>query len=158
MISVSGETAMPTRHKVVSKEIGQLRIYMTPKEKRVSSSYRQKLFGKALYQEIIDAAKQNGILNATAHHTHYGYSGSGKVESGAMSEIPNLSLNLCVELSRPAKSWNCSYATMRTFSRAKSLCISIWSIGIPELWVVQVPSFHPVARFVGTCVLITHSI
>ena len=96
-----GDTAMPTGHKVVSKEIGQLRIYMTPKEKRAGTSYRQKLFGKALYQEIIDAAKRDGILNAVAHHTHYGYSGKGAIESGAMSEIPNLSLNLCVELIAP---------------------------------------------------------
>ena len=96
-----GATEMPTRHKVVSKEIGQLRIYMTPKEKRASTSYRQKLFGKALYQELIDTAKRDGILNAVAHHTHYGYSGKGAVESGAMPEIPNMSLNLCVELIAP---------------------------------------------------------
>ena len=96
-----GDTEMPTRHKVVSKEIGQLRVYMTPKEKRTGAGYRQKLFGKALYQEIIDAAKLDGILNAVAHHTHYGYSGQGMVESGTMSEVPNLSLNLCVELIAP---------------------------------------------------------
>ena len=94
---------MPTRHKVVSKEIGQLRIYMTPKEKRASTSLRKKLFGKSLYQEIIDAAKQAGILNATAHHTYYGYSGDGKIESAGRSEIPNMSLNLCVELLSPRK-------------------------------------------------------
>ena len=94
---------MPTRHRVVSKEIGQLRIYMTPKEKRETTSLRKKLFGKSLYQEIIAAAKEAGILNATAHHTYYGYSGEGKIESGGMSEIPNASLNLCVELISPRK-------------------------------------------------------
>jgi len=98
-----GEQTMPSRHKVTSKEIGQLRIYMTPKEKRKSTSIRHKLFGKSLYQEIIDAAKQSGILNATAHHTYYGYSGEGKIQSGGMSEIPNSSLNLCVELISPRK-------------------------------------------------------
>jgi H+/Cl- antiporter ClcA/PII-like signaling protein len=96
-----GDNAMPARNKVVSKEIGQLRVYLTPKEKRNTAGYRQKLFGKALYQEIIDAAKRDGILNAVAHHTHYGYSGNGKVQSGNMSDIPNMSLNLCVELIAP---------------------------------------------------------
>jgi PII-like signaling protein len=98
-----GEDTMPTRHKVVSKEIGQLRIYMTPKEKRETTSLRKKLFGKSLYQEIINSAKEAGILNATAHHTHYGYSGEGKIEAGGMSETPNMALNLCVELISPRK-------------------------------------------------------
>ncbi len=96
-----GGKPMPARHRIVTKEIGQLRIYMTPGEKRKGAGLRQKLFGKALYQEIIDAAKQDGILNAVAHHTHYGYSGNGKIESGAMSEQPNMELNLCVELIAP---------------------------------------------------------
>jgi PII-like signaling protein len=55
------------------------------------------LFLKPLYQEIIDAAQQEGILNAVAHHTHYGYSGKGKTQRNN-TEIPNPSLNLCVEL------------------------------------------------------------
>lgn len=96
-----GDNAMPTHHKVVSKEIGQLRIYMTPKEKRNTTSYRQILFGKALYQEIIDTAKLDGILNAVAHQTHYGYSGNGKIESYNMPDNQNMSLNLCVELISP---------------------------------------------------------
>jgi PII-like signaling protein len=54
-------------------------------------------FGKPLYQEIIDAAKADGILNAVAHHTHYGYSGNGKIQSNDQ-ELPNSALNLCVEL------------------------------------------------------------
>lgn len=85
---------MPSRHELVSKEIGQLRIFMTPKEKRKTG----RLFGKPLYQEIIDTARRDGLLNAVAHHTHYGYSGNGKIESGSKSDIPNVSLNLCVEL------------------------------------------------------------
>ncbi len=97
-----GET-MPHRHRVVSKEIGQLRIYMTPKEKRKPDGVRQKLFGRSLYQEIIHAAKEAGILNATAHHTYYGYSGEGRIESGRMSDMPNTALNLCVELISPRK-------------------------------------------------------
>jgi PII-like signaling protein len=92
---LTGESAMH-KHSVKSREIGQVRIYMTPRDKRQRKGLRG-MFGKPLYQEIIDAAKADGILNANAHHTHYGYSNNGKVQSNA-SEMPNSSLTLCVEL------------------------------------------------------------
>jgi PII-like signaling protein len=89
-----GGNGMPHKHRVKSQEIGQVRIYMTPREKRKGSS---RFFGRPLYQEIIDAAKTDGILNAVAHHTHYGYCGNGKIQSDN-HELPNAHLNLCVEL------------------------------------------------------------
>lgn len=94
--STNGGNSMPHRHKVKSREIGQVRIYMSPGEKRKGQGIKR-MFSKPLYQEIIDAAKVDGILNATAHHTHYGYSGTGKVQSNNQ-ELPNQMLNLCVEL------------------------------------------------------------
>jgi H+/Cl- antiporter ClcA/PII-like signaling protein len=94
--STNGGSSMHHKHKVSSREIGQVRIYMTPREKRKGTGMKG-LFGKPLYQEIIDAAKADGILNAVAHHTHYGYSGNGKVQSNNQ-ELPNTALNLCVEL------------------------------------------------------------
>lgn len=93
----NGDDDMPHKHKVSSREIGQVRIYMTPREKRGGKGLRGAMFGRPLYQEIIDAAKADGILNATAHHTHYGYSGRGKIQHNA-HEMPNGSLNLCIEL------------------------------------------------------------
>lgn len=91
---------MPHRHNVKSSEIGQVRIYMTPGERRRKSSkgLRNLLGGiPPLYKEIIMAAKQDGLLNATAHHTHYGFSGKGEMQADEM-EISNPSLNMCVEL------------------------------------------------------------
>jgi len=87
---------MTHKHKVTSREIGQVRIYMTPREKRKGAGMKG-FFSKPLYQEIIDAAKADGILSASAHHKHYGYSGDGKIQSNDQ-ELPNSSLNLCVEL------------------------------------------------------------
>lgn len=95
--SDNGDDEMPHRHKVSSREIGQIRIYMTPREKRRGGGLRRSMFGKPLYQEVIDAAKADGIMNATAHHTHYGYSGNGKIQHNN-HEVPNSNLNLCVEL------------------------------------------------------------
>lgn len=92
----NGDNPMPHRHKVASREIGQVRIYMTPRERRKAAGLKG-MFGKPLYQEIIDAAKVDGILNAVAHHTHYGYSGNGKIQANNR-ELPNTALSLCVEL------------------------------------------------------------
>lgn len=91
-----GEEEMSHRYKVSGKEIGQVRIYMTPSDKRTSHKIK-KIFTRPLYQEIIDAAKEDGILNAVAHHTHYGYSGNGKIQSNKL-EMPNDRLSLCIEL------------------------------------------------------------
>jgi PII-like signaling protein len=94
---------MPHRHHVKSREIGQVRIYMTPGERGKSSGNGLKRLLTAnppLYKEIIKAAREDGLLNATAHHTHYGFSGSGKVQDDTM-EISNPAMNLCVELIGP---------------------------------------------------------
>jgi H+/Cl- antiporter ClcA/PII-like signaling protein len=84
------------KHKVRTREIGQVRIYMASRDKKASKGLRG-IFGKPLYQDIIDAAKADGILNANAHNTHYGYSNNGQVQTNN-SELPNPSLTLCVEL------------------------------------------------------------
>jgi H+/Cl- antiporter ClcA/PII-like signaling protein len=76
-------------------EIGQLRIFLTARERR-QKGFRG-LFGKPVYQEIIHAARQDGVLNAVAHRMHFGYSGNGKIEHDDR-EIPNEYLTLCVEL------------------------------------------------------------
>jgi PII-like signaling protein len=91
-----GGNDMPHSHRVISREISQVRIYMTPREKRKRTGVKG-LFGKPLYQEIIDTAKADGILKALAHHTNYGYSGNGKIQAND-HELPNTALNLCVEL------------------------------------------------------------
>lgn len=95
-VTSNGDNLMPHRHQIKSREIGQVRIYMTPLEKRKIKGLRG-MFGKPLYQEIIDAAKADGLLNAAAHHTHYGYSGNGKIQANHQ-ELRNERLNLCVEL------------------------------------------------------------
>ena len=94
---------MAHRHQVDAREVGQVRIYMMQGErsKKTGKGLKNWLSGGApLYREIIKAAKQDGLMNATAHHTHYGFSGNGQVQSGDM-EIPNPSLNLYVELIGP---------------------------------------------------------
>ncbi len=58
-------------HRVTAREIGQVRIYMTPAERPGGRGVRG-LFAKPLYQQVIDLAPADGILNAVAHPAHYG--------------------------------------------------------------------------------------
>jgi PII-like signaling protein len=91
-----GELEMSHSSSVRTREVGQLRIFMTPRDRRKKKGFRS-LFVKPLYQEIISAAKEHGLINAIAQRTHYGYSGQGIIQSDN-SEVPNANLSLCVEL------------------------------------------------------------
>ncbi|KNY31795.1 DUF190 domain-containing protein [Agrobacterium genomosp. 3 str. CIP 111-78] len=84
-----------TQHRLHSTEIGMVRIYMKPREK---TSGKSGWFGaKPLYRELVLQAKSAGIMNAVAHHTHFGYSNSGKLQDEGF-EIPNPDLTMCVEM------------------------------------------------------------
>ncbi|MEO6846362.1 MAG: DUF190 domain-containing protein [Chthoniobacterales bacterium] len=89
--------SMPHPHKVISKEIGMVRIYLTPKDRRKTSGLRGILGGTPLYRELIKTAKTDGIINAAAHHTHYGYSKGGKLSASNLETL-NPDLTMCVEL------------------------------------------------------------
>jgi H+/Cl- antiporter ClcA/PII-like signaling protein len=87
------------RHTLAHKEIGMVRIYLKPKEKAVGAGSRF-FGGRPLYRELVMLAKAAGIMNATAHHTHFGYSNRGKLEEEGY-EVPNPDLTMCVELIAP---------------------------------------------------------
>lgn len=86
-------------HDVVPNEIGMIRIYMKPSDKapRDKGMGRSIFNSRPLYREFVMQAKADGIMNAVAHHTHYGFSNHGQVmEHGA--ELSNPHLTMCVEL------------------------------------------------------------
>jgi PII-like signaling protein len=87
------------RHTLAHKEIGMIRIYLKPREKAVGVGSRF-FGGRPLYRELVVQAKAAGIMNATAHHTHFGYSNRGKLEEEGY-EVPNPDLTMCVELIAP---------------------------------------------------------
>lgn len=92
--------AMPYAHQVTRKEVGMIRIYMRPGDKVKQSRVRAFMSPKPLYRELVLAAKADGIMNAVAHHTHFGFSNHGSVQREG-SEIANPDLTLCVELIAP---------------------------------------------------------
>jgi len=90
------KAALMASHTLATKEIGMVRIYMKPREKMPGAG--NKMFGsRPLYREVVMQAKASGILNANAHHTHFGYSNSGKLQDEGF-EIANPDLTMCVEL------------------------------------------------------------
>lgn len=92
-----GESEMTHSSSVHAREVGQLRIFMMPRDRNKKKGFRG-FFAKPLYQELISAAKEHGLLNAIAQRTHYGYSGQGKILCDQSPEIPNDRLTLCVEI------------------------------------------------------------
>jgi len=85
------------QHKVVPREIGMIRIYLKPADKRRRPGLRGLFAARPFYRELIDAAKKDGILNAHAHHTHYGYSNRGGIHTQD-PEVGAPELTMCVEL------------------------------------------------------------
>jgi H+/Cl- antiporter ClcA/PII-like signaling protein len=92
---------MPHRkHKIVPREIGMVRIYIKPADKRKQPGLRGFLSARPLYRELVDAAKKDGIINAVAHHTHYGFSNHGRIRAHD-PELGNSDLTMCIELVAP---------------------------------------------------------
>lgn len=88
---------MPQNHEIAVTNMGKVRIYLTPTEKLRASGFWSRLNASPVYRELIRAAKQEGLMNAMAFHTHHGYSNGGRVESRD-AEMGNPRLTMCVEL------------------------------------------------------------
>ena len=88
---------MQFSHALSHSDVGMVRIYLKPREKLPSKGARSLWNPRLLYRELVLEAKNAGLTNAVAHHTHYGYSNRGKIEDYG-SEIPNPELTMCVEI------------------------------------------------------------
>ncbi|WP_294644203.1 DUF190 domain-containing protein [uncultured Aureimonas sp.] len=90
-------TTMTDTHYLIPSDVGMLRIYLRPRDKAPGSGRFASWGAKPLYRELVLLAKKAGIVNAVAHHTHYGFSNHGPVQPEG-SETPNPELTMCVEL------------------------------------------------------------
>ncbi|MFT3976600.1 MAG: DUF190 domain-containing protein [Sphingomonas bacterium] len=89
--------SMSYPHEVTPAEIGMIRIYMKPSDKVGRGGARSFWSAKPLYRVLVATAKEDGILNAVAHHTHYGYSNHGAIRENGV-EVSDPHLTMCVEL------------------------------------------------------------
>ncbi len=71
-----------------------LRIYLKPSDK---IGPRRFWGAKPLYRELIRTAKADGIINAVAQNTHYGFSNHEPIGRTAR-KLPIRNLTICVEL------------------------------------------------------------
>lgn len=88
---------MSDTHHVTPSEIGMIRIYMKPSDKAPRPGGRSLWASKSLYRQLVTQAKADGIMNAVAHHTHYGFSNHGPVRANG-AELSDPHLTMCVEL------------------------------------------------------------
>lgn len=88
---------MPHRFTVKHREIGMLRIYLKPSDRIGERSLRTLWTAKPLYRELVRTAKEDGIINAVAQNTHYGFSNRGAIRE-SVSEVTDPDLTICVEL------------------------------------------------------------
>ncbi|MCT3639631.1 DUF190 domain-containing protein [Elizabethkingia anophelis] len=79
--------------------MGRLLIYITPADKirHGERSIFRRIFPKAAYMHIIQDAKAESILNASAYHSHFGFSNNESIQSYNL-EGDNSKLTMCVEL------------------------------------------------------------
>lgn len=96
-VSPSNESdSMRHDHDVTPSEVGMIRIYLKPSDKEPKAK-RGLWSARPLYRALVAYAKADGILNAVAHHAHYGYSNHGPIRENG-SEIADPQLTMCVEL------------------------------------------------------------
>lgn len=91
---------MTLTHSVTTHEVGMIRIYMKPRDNAREARLKTFFNAKPLYRQLVEEAKAAGIMNAVAHHTHYGYSNHGRLQDEGI-EIGNPDLTMCVELIGP---------------------------------------------------------
>ncbi|MHB1179903.1 MAG: DUF190 domain-containing protein [Daejeonella sp.] len=77
--------------------IGKLRIYMTTGEGIKSKSLLRKIFPTRKYLEIMQEAKESGIMNAHVFHTHAAVQKGGKMTHHS-TEGDTSGLTVCLEL------------------------------------------------------------
>lgn len=85
--------------KIKHHSLGKLEIYIAPAHKvqHGKKNLFRKLFPKSTYMHLIQEAKKEGIINASAHSTHTSFTTDGKVISFTV-EGDNSKLAMCVEL------------------------------------------------------------
>lgn len=91
------DLGMAIPHILIPSDVGMVRIYLKPRDKMPSKGARTLWSSRPLYRELVLEAKKAGLMNAVAHHTHYGFSNHGRVEDHS-SEIGNPELTMCVEI------------------------------------------------------------
>jgi PII-like signaling protein len=82
---------------IKTKELGKLKVYMTRNDKITSEKLIGKLFPKNALNQIVQAAKNQGILTANVFHTYAGFTKNGNIHT-RHQEYESGHLPVCLEL------------------------------------------------------------
>ena len=99
-MGIDKESEVSANLQIGPTSLGMVRIYVKPKDRSVPEGggrLRAAFGGRPLFQELVNRAKAAGLVNAVAHHTHYGFSNGGATH-GHEVEGMNADLTMCVEL------------------------------------------------------------
>jgi H+/Cl- antiporter ClcA len=99
--SANGEPVMEPREMPASATVGVVRIYLSAGDRLPDLTWRQRLFSRPLYEEIIDRARAAGLWAAAAKGMHYGFSYAGKETATFHPDAGFVNTHIYVELVAP---------------------------------------------------------
>jgi hypothetical protein len=100
-VSNNGEFAVDERPGPSASLVGVVRIYLSAGDRLPGLSWRQRLFARPLYEEIIDRARAAGLWAATAQGMTYGFSYEGKETATLHPDAGFVNTHIHVELVGP---------------------------------------------------------
>lgn len=92
---------MTRRGDLTVQTVGVLRIYLATGDRRPGLGWRQRLFGRPLYQDVIDQAREAGLWGATAKGMTYGFMDHGRTTADFHPDVGLTSTHIYVELIAP---------------------------------------------------------
>jgi H+/Cl- antiporter ClcA/PII-like signaling protein len=69
----TGEIRMKQEGVLEVQKVGLVRIYLAAGDRTPPKTWRQRLFARPLYQDIVDQAREHGLWGAFAKGMHYGF-------------------------------------------------------------------------------------
>ena len=87
------------RHPV--HKVGMVRIYLSARDRMPAKTWVQRLFGRPLYMEIIDKAREAGLWGATAKGMTTGFTHGGKIEAALSPDTGVMDMHIYLELIAP---------------------------------------------------------
>jgi H+/Cl- antiporter ClcA/PII-like signaling protein len=97
----NGGHEMTRQCQLSTKKVGVVRIYLSAGDRRPGRGWKQRLFGRPLYQEIIDQARDKGLWGATARGMTYGFTNHGKTKADFHPDAGFTNTHIYVELIAP---------------------------------------------------------
>jgi H+/Cl- antiporter ClcA/PII-like signaling protein len=98
---LNGEPSMKQKGTLCAQKVGVVRIFLSAGDRRPGRSWRQRLFSRPLYQEIIDLAREQGLWGATALGLTYGFTDAGKTTANFHPDVGFTNTHIYVELIAP---------------------------------------------------------